>query len=162
MKDSALNRVEVEICKVDSKLGLVFGFAIVCKLNGEPYYDSGSLDTNDNTVYSDHVTEQAMLEGVTDFMKSQRIATDMHERVLDADGNQVLDADGRAIPVQKGIVVHSFPLTTDIAKALGIETKMTGWLVAMAPTADVLKKFESGALKQFSIGGRTRRQKESV
>lgn len=149
-----IRKVDVAVCKVDHKLGLVFGYAIVCKVDGEDYYDTGTKDPDDDVVYSDHITEEAMLEGVTDFMKSSRVAAEMHERTLDADGEEV--------PVKKGVVVHSFPLTTEIAKALEIDAKMTGWLVAMQPDAAMLKKFESGELKGFSIGGRCARQKEAA
>jgi hypothetical protein len=51
------------------------------------------------------------------------------------------------------MIVHSFPLTTDIAKALEITTRKTGWLVAMKPNAGVLAKFASKEYKGFSIGG---------
>ncbi len=163
-----VRKIEVTALKTDAKLGLVFGYAIVCKIRNEagdlePYYDSGSEDPTDGEVYSDHITEKAMLEGVTEFMKSaERTATDMHEREVDADGEQVLDDNDRAIPVKKGTVVHSFPLTEDIAKALGITVEKTGWLVAMQPDAEMLKRFEDGTLKQFSIGGRVARQKEAT
>lgn len=157
MKESALRKVgkvDVSVMKTDAKLGLVFGFAIVCKQKNadgvfEDYYDDGSLDDTDDTVYSDHITEQAMIEGVTEFMKSQRVATEDHER----------DDDNE--PVQKGTVVHSFPLTESIAQSLGIVCDKTGWLVAMEPAPEVFKRFESGELNQFSIGGRVRREKEA-
>lgn len=153
MKATNVRKVEVSVLKTDARLGLVFGFAIVCKIRNadgefEDYYDTGSYDEDLDEVYSDHVTEAAMLEGVTEFMKSQRVATEDHER----------DEDEQ--PVQKGIVVHSFPLTEDIAASLGIETEKTGWLVAMQPTTEVFKRFESGELKQFSIGGGAIREPE--
>lgn len=153
MKDSNVRKVEVSVLKTDAKLGLVFGFAIVCKVKNadgefEDYYDSGSYDEDRDETYADHVTEQAMIEGVTEFMKSQRVATEDHER------------DENDQPVQKGVVVHSFPLTEDIAKSLGIVTEKTGWLVAMQPEASVFKRFESGELRQFSIGGRAVREPE--
>lgn len=163
-----VRKVEVTVCKTDAKLGLVFGYAIVCKSRNaagelEDYYDTGSEDPDDEEIYSDHITEKAMLDGVTEFMKSaSRTATDMHEREVDADGNQVLDDNDRAIPVKKGTIVHSFPLTEDIATALGITVQKTGWLVAMQPEAEMLKRFEDGTLKQFSIGGRVTRQKEAT
>lgn len=164
VKDATVRKIEVTACKVDSKLGLVFGYAIVCKVRNEAgeledYYDTGTEDPADGEVYSDHITEKAMLDGVTEFMKSQRIATDMHERELDDEGNQVLDENNRAIPVQKGTVVHSMPLTTSLCEWLGIAevVKMTGWIVAMQPEAEMLKRFEDGTLKQFSIGGRVGR-----
>lgn len=166
MSESSVRKAEVTVCKVDSKLGLVFGYAIVCKQRNadgvlEDYYDSGSTDDTDNTTYSDHITEEAMLAGVTEFMKSARVATDMHERQLDENGEQVLDANKRAIPVKSGTVVHSMPLTTSLCEWLGIAdvVKMTGWIVAMQPEAEMLKRFEDGTLKQFSIGGRVTRQK---
>ncbi len=153
MKDSNVRKVEVSVLKTDAKLGLVFGFAIVCKIKNDAgefkdYYDSGSYDENLDEVFSDCITEQAMLEGVTEFMKSQRVATEEHER----------DDDEK--PVQKGTVVHSFPLTEDIAASLGIVTEKTGWLVAMQPAPEVFKRFENGELKQFSIGGRVVREPE--
>ena len=82
-----------------------------------------------------------MFEGVIEFMKSARVAIEDHE------------CDENDAPVRKGTVVHSFPLTEDIAASLGIVTDKTGWLVAMQPTAELFKRFESGDLRQFSIGG---------
>jgi hypothetical protein len=150
-----VRKIDVSVCKVDAKLGLVFGYAIVCKVKNadgefEPYFDAGSLDEGDGVVYSDHIPEDVMLEGVTDFMKSARIAGDMHER------------NGDDEPIAKGTVVHSFPLTEDIAAGLGITAEKTGWLVAMQPDPEVFKLYQSGERKQFSIGGRGRRKKEAA
>ncbi len=139
----AIRKVEVSVCKVDTKLGLVFGFALICKVDGEDYYDQGSADDKGD-VFADHISESEMLVAVTDFMKSARVAREMH------DGGP------------RGGVVHSFPLTSEIAASLGITTKMTGWLVAMQPDAEMLAKFESGELTGFSIGGRARREKETA
>ena len=30
----------VEVCKVDAELGIVFGWGIISKQDGEPYYDT--------------------------------------------------------------------------------------------------------------------------
>ena len=111
--------------KVDEGLGLVFGFAIVCKENGEPYFD----------VQQDHIPEDAMLKAAADFMQNSRVASEMH------DGSDI------------GRVVFAFPLTEDIAKSLGINSPRTGLLIAMKPAADVLEKFISGEYTGFSIGG---------
>lgn len=116
---------KAQLVKVDSNLGLVFGFAIVSTLDGVPYFDS----------QGDHIPEDAMLKAATDFMEHSRIAKEMHA------GDQ------------KGSVVFAFPLTVDIAKALGIETKQTGLLIAMKPNEDVLGKFKDGTYTGFSIGG---------
>jgi hypothetical protein len=169
VKETSVRRTEVSVCKVSKRLGLVFGYAIVCKVRNEAgqledYYDSGSIDPDDGKAYSDHIPEDVMLESASDFMKSQRVATEDHERELDDDGNLVLDENGHSIPVAKGTVIHSMPLTTELAEFLGVSETipMTGWVVSMQPTAEVFKKFESGELKQFSIGARTLRQKENV
>jgi hypothetical protein len=114
------------ILKVNKELGLVFGFAIVSKIDGEPYFD----------VQGDHVPEDAMLKASADFMKYSRTAKEMHK------GDQI------------GDIVFAFPLTTEIAKALDIETKQTGLLIAMQPDdQDVLTKFKDGEYTGFSIGG---------
>jgi hypothetical protein len=169
VKETTVRRTEVTVVKTSRRLGLVFGYAIVCKVRNadgklEDYYDSGSIDPDDGKAYSDHIPEQVMLEAASEFMKSQRVATDDHERQLDADGNLILDENGHSIPVQKGTVIHSMPITTEVAEFLGIKdtVQMTGWFVAMQPEAEVFKKFETGELRQFSIGGRTIRKKEST
>jgi len=116
---------EAKILKVDDELGLVFGWALVCKIDGEPYFD----------VQGDHVPEDAMLEAATDFMQHSRVHKEMHE-----------DEDG-------GAILFAFPMTTEIAKAYGIETRKTGLLVAARPGRMALAKWKSGEYTGFSIGG---------
>jgi hypothetical protein len=120
-----------KVSGVDEDLGLVYGWGIVCKENGVDYYDS-----QDN-----HIPEGAMVYAVTDFMKSERVHGEQHSRGVTA-GDPA------------GMVVHSFPLTTEIAKQMGITTGKTGWMVATAPDKAMLAKFKSGELTGFSIGGR--------
>jgi hypothetical protein len=114
------------VAKVDAGLGLVFGWGIICKENGVDHFDS----------QGDHICEKVMLEAVSDFMGGDRMAGDMH------------------VHMNKGTIVHSFPLTTEIAKAMGIDTSKTGWMVAMKPNdVTILQKFADGAYTGFSIGG---------
>lgn len=120
-----------QVCKVDTKLGLVFGFALVCKQDGADYFDA----------QDDHVSEEEMLSAATDFMSEARLAKEMHGR-----------------EPGEGTVVFAFPLTTDVAKALGIESRMTGLLIGMKPDAETLKKFEDGTYTGFSIGGEAVRE----
>lgn len=117
--------MKASVCKVDESLGLVFGWAIVCTEKGAKYHD----------VQGDHIPEHVMLNAVTDFMKHARVAKDMHS------GEQI------------GDIVHSMPWTAEIAKAFGGTAEKTGWMVAMAPSAEVLKQFASGERTGFSIGG---------
>lgn len=132
-------------CKVagaSESLGLVFGWGIVCKLNGEDY-----VDTQRNSV-----PEPAMVEATTDFMKSARVHGDMHVR-------------GTEASAPAGVVVHSMPITTDMWKgmwtmpdgswpaAMPEQPPRTGWWVATAPDPAMLAKFLSGEYTGFSIGG---------
>ena len=116
---------KAEVAKVDEGLGLVFGWAIVCTEKGEDHYD----------LQGDHIPEEVMVEATTDFMENARIAKEMHR------GDQI------------GSIVHSFPLTAEIAKAMGLQTEKTGWMVAMKPNSSVLAKFVDGTYTGFSIGG---------
>lgn len=116
---------DAQVLKVDVDLGLVFGFAIVCKVDGEDYED----------LQGDTIPEDSMLEAAADFMQHSRVSKEMHS------GDQ------------DGTVVFAFPLTTDIAKALGIQTEKTGLIVALKPSPDVLEKFRDGTYTGFSIGG---------
>lgn len=116
---------KASLVKVDESLGLVFGFAIVCKKDGEDYFD----------LQEDHIPEDAMLKASLDFMLNSRVAKEMHA--------------GDAA----GTVVFAFPLTSEIAKALEIETKQTGLLIAMRPAEGMMAKFKTGELTGFSIGG---------
>lgn len=125
-------QTEATILKVDTGLGLIFGFAMICKMDGEDYYDS----------QGEHFEEQGMLEASTDFAKSGRVACIMHAR------------DGSGSPVQGGVAIHHFPLTTEIAAALDIVTKRTGLLMAIAPDDPAeLQKARDGIYTGFSIGG---------
>jgi hypothetical protein len=114
------------IMKVDDSLGLVFGWAIVCKEFGEEYFD----------LHNDHIPEDAMLKAAADFMEKSQVAKEMH--------------DGPAV----GQILFAFPLTEDIAKSFGLHTNRTGLMIAMKPASDdVLEKFRSGEYTGFSIGG---------
>lgn len=115
-----------EVLKVDDSLGLVLGWAIVCKKDGADYFD----------LQEDCIPEASMLSAAVDFMQNSRVAKEMHA--------------GEA----SGTVLFAFPLTEDIAKAFGIETKTTGLMIAMKPDSDdILGKFKDGVYTGFSIGG---------
>jgi hypothetical protein len=116
---------KAQVLKVSDELGLVFGFAIVCKRGGADYWD----------VQGDHIPEDAMLKAAADFMENSRLAKEMHA------------GDGA------GTVVFAFPMTSEIASALNIQTEDTGLLIAMKPEPDMLAKFKAGDLTGFSIGG---------
>lgn len=125
--DEDTKSIDVTIAKVDEALGIVFGYAIVCKDGEEDFFDS----------QGDHIPEAAMLEATADYMSGHRIAKDMHM------GGTV------------GQVVYGFPMTGDIAKALGIEVQKTGFIVGMKPDGpELLEKYAKGSYTGFSIGGK--------
>lgn len=117
---------ENSIVKVDETHGIVFGWAIICKNGDCDYFD----------VQGDHIPEEAMLGAAVDFMKNSRVAGEMHEKE------------------EGGSVVFAMPLTADVAKAFGIETKTTGLMIGMKPeNPETIEKFKNGHYNGFSIGG---------
>lgn len=139
---SALKRLDpaaqsFRIAKVDEQLGLVFGWAIVCKVDGEDYYDLNIDHSGQHAGkrVPEHIPEAVMTKAAVDFMQSARAGNEMH------DGPDV------------GKYVFAFPMTSDIAKALGITTQKTGLLVAYSAPPAVLAKFKDGTYTGFSIEG---------
>ena len=116
----------VKADSVDAKLGLVIGWAMVCKRDGEDYWD----------VQDNNIPETFMLKALVDFAENSRMAKEMHTG----------DAAGEYI--------FMFPMTTDILKALGMTSKQTGALIGYIPPPEVLAKFVDGTYTGFSIGGR--------
>lgn len=114
------------VLKVDDELGLVLGWAIICTIDGEEYFDK----------QGDYIPDNGMLEAATDFMQNSRVAKEMH------------------IGDEKGTVVFAWPMTSEIAKAFDIEVHQTGLMIAMKPDNDeMLEKFRDGTYSGFSIGG---------
>lgn len=122
------------VLKVDESLGLVFGWAIVSKVNGTEYFD----------VQGDHIPEHAMLKASADFMANSRVSKEMH------------------VGEATGSVVFAWPMTSEIAKAMGISTQFTGLMIAMKPNSpEILAKYRDGTYTGFSIGGKRIRQKDA-
>ena len=120
-------RVEGQILKQMDEERLAFGWAYVSTVNGEV-----SLDHSGEFIRPDQIAKAA-----TNFMLSMRTAKAMHT------GEKI------------GEVVHSMPLTNDIAKALGIQSDREGWVIALKVYDDqVWQDVKSGKLAAFSIGGR--------
>lgn len=129
---------QIKVRKVDESLGLVFGWAIICKVGGKDYYDWNvdHAGAHKGKLVPENVTEDAMLKGAMHFMKdTARPGNEQHA------GPDV------------GTYVFAFPMTTDIAKAMGITTEQTGFMVGYHPTKAVLAKFLDGTYTGFSIEG---------
>lgn len=120
-------QIEGKILKQMDEERLAFGWAYVSTVNNEI-----SLDHSGEFIRPDQIAKAA-----TNFMLSMRTAKRMHS--------------GESI----GEVVHSMPLTNDIAKALGIQSDREGWVIALKVYDDqVWEDVKSGKLAAFSIGGR--------
>ena len=131
--------IDVQVKKVHEDLGVVIGYAIVCKVRGEDGKLAEYFDLQDEAVVEDGVVEAAL-----EFAMAGGHGKVMHK--------------GEAFP---GAFPFVFPLTEEIAKALDIDPQKTGLLVGMKPPPEVLAKFKSGEFSGFSIGG-TRIKSEEV
>lgn len=120
-----------DILKLDAERRIAWGWASVSTMKGELVTD----------LQDDTITPAEMEKMADRFMSSARMAKAMH------DGDQI------------GEVLHSFPLTADLAKAFGMETDREGWIIGMKIHDDaVWKGFRDGTYKGFSIGGKSKRK----
>ena len=120
-------QIEGQILKQLDEERLAFGWAYVATVKGEV-----SLDHSGEFIRADQLAKAA-----TNFMLSVRTAKRMHS--------------GESI----GEVIHSMPLTNDVAKALGIQSDREGWIIAIkVHDEQVWQDVKSGKLAAFSIGGR--------
>lgn len=127
-----------KVASVSDELGLVFGWAIVCTEKGEPYYDL-NIDTHGEHAgkrVPEHIPEATMLKAAADFAATP-----------DRPGNEMHDGP------ETGSYVFVWPMTADIAKAMGVTTEKTGLMIAYKPAPEVLAKFKDGTYKGFSIEG---------
>jgi hypothetical protein len=120
-----------EIIKSDPDQQLVWGWAYVSTVKGVLSMDhSGEC-----------IRPEELVKAATNFMLDVRVAKAMHQ------GSKV------------GEVVHSLPLTKELADALGLQTDREGWVLCMKihdmATWELVK---SGKLSAFSIGGRALRE----
>lgn len=134
----------IAIIKADHEQRMVYAWASVISENGEPVVDSQG-----------HIIEAHELEkAAAAFMEECRFMTLEHER--NQDGSFSSD-------LSKADVIHSFPLTADIAKAFGIKCDREGWLIGYRLNDDDLwEQTKSGKLGGLSIGGWVERLEEAA
>ncbi len=124
-----------QIAKVNDELGLVFGYAVVCKELDLTKAEGDRVMVEHYDTQGHHIPEEVMLKAATDFALNSRASKDMHQ------GDSIQTA------------VFNFPMTEEIAKALDIRIEKSGWLIALKPTPEVFAKYKSGEYTGFSIGG---------
>lgn len=121
-----------QILKRDDEQRLVYGWAYVSTVEGKL-----SKDMSGEVIRPDTLAKAA-----TNFMLDARMSKFMHQ------GEQI------------GVVVHSLPVTDEIAKSLGIQTDRQGWIVGIKIFSDsVWEMVKSGKLSAFSIGGAANRER---
>ena len=124
-------QVKADIIKVDVDERLVWGWAYVSTVKGVVSVDHSQ----------ESVSPEVLVKAATNFMLSVRTAKAMHQ------GDSV------------GEVVHSFPLTNELGKSLGVSSDREGWIICMKIHDDkVWQSVKSGELSAFSIGGRALRR----
>lgn len=120
-----------EIFKINDEQRMVYGWASVISEDGIPVKDR----------QGDIVEAPTLESAVNKFMETVRVGKKMHS------GEQI------------GVIVHSFPLTNDIAKSIGIETNREGWIIGMKVNdEETWNRVKKGELRAFSIGGRGQRK----
>lgn len=115
-----------EVVKADASRRLVFGFALVEKTADEDEY----FDLHGHSVSAGEIIDSSL-----EFSLHSRVAKHQHR--------------GDA----QGVIPFVFPLTEDIAKSMGITAERYGLIIGMRCSEDLFKRFESGELTGFSIGG---------
>lgn len=116
----------MKILKLDEEQRIVYGWASVTTQGGNPVVDK----------QGDIIPTESLVDAVNDFMKGDRIGKVMHE--------------GEAT----GSILHSLPITDEIAKALDIETDKQGWLIGYyVEDQKTWEAVKSGDYPAFSIGG---------
>lgn len=117
---------EAQILKTDKDAKVIWGWAYVCTVDGQPSYDHSA----------EWVSPDTLVKATTKFMLKSRTAKVNHH------GDK------------EGDIVGSLPVTKELASALGIETNREGWIIGVVASDETLNKVEKGELTSFSIGGR--------
>lgn len=124
-------KAEGQVLKYVEEQRLVYGWAYVSTVNGEI-----SLDHSGEYIKPDEIVKAA-----TNFMMDARVAKEMHS------GPQI------------GDIVHSLPITKEIASSLGLSTDKEGWIICVKVLDDkTWEQVKTGKLSAFSIGGRALRE----
>jgi cation transport regulator ChaB len=125
LKKTNVFKADVTVTGVNESLGIVFGWGMITDINGAPYYDTDNL----------HINSDLMVKATTGFMEDSRTSNDSHTAS------------------DIGMVLHSFPLSKEIALSMGVTSNVNGWMVGVKPNKEILQKFVTGEYRGFSIEG---------
>lgn len=117
---------KAEILKTDKDARVIWGWAYVSTVDGQPSYDHSG----------EFVAPETLVKATTKFMLKSRQAKVNHT------GDR------------EGDIVGSLPVTKELAEALGIQTNREGWIIGVVASSETLDRVEKGELTSFSIGGK--------
>lgn len=118
--------VRTGFMKIDQDQRIAWGWASVISEKGEPVFDT----------QGDAISADVLMNAANDFMSDIRAGHVMHEGVT------------------KATVIHSLPLTKELADAFGISVDKEGWVIGMKIHDDeTWQKVKAGEYGAFSIGG---------
>jgi hypothetical protein len=142
--DHALKRAEVDlafhkILKVDEGEGIVYGWAIVSKIDGEKYYDLNidHAGPHAGEPVPENVPEATLAKCALGFVDAGAPGNEMHEGP------------------DRGTSPFVMPMTSELFKGLfGLDQPpKTGLIVGHRPPADVLAEVQGWEYTGFSIEG---------
>jgi Putative phage serine protease XkdF len=123
----------VDVIKTDDERMVVWGWASVATMDGEPVYDS----------HGDHIPMEELDRAATDFMIEYRVGKMEHE------GPKVSE------------IFCLLPLSKSLAEALGLSSQREGLIVGYKVyDQKVWDMIKSGELGAISIGGKGMRYDE--
>lgn len=123
---------EVGFAKRDDERRVVYGWASIIKVAGEPVVDH----------QGDLIEEADLIDAAHDFVSKARRGGVMHIQRDNGD------------TVEIGEVVESVLFTEDMQKSLGMDLGKTGWFIGLKVSSDeVWKMVKDGDLQAFSVGG---------
>jgi hypothetical protein len=128
-----------KILKIDEGEGIVYGWAVVSKINGEDYYDRNIDHAGQHAGkrVPENIPESSLAKCALGFVDAGAPGNEMH-----------------AGP-DRGDFPFVMPMTTELFKGLfGLDNPpKTGLVVGHRPPPDVLQKFKTGEYTGFSIEG---------
>jgi hypothetical protein len=123
--------MKADVIEFSEDQRIVWGWGSVTTVKGKDLVD----------IQNDVIESEELVRATSEFMEDVRTAKAMH------DGNAV------------GTVLHSLPLTYELAETLGLQTEKEGWIVGVKINDDgVWARVKSGELGAFSIGGTAKRE----
>lgn len=120
--------ITCKVAKLDDTMGVVFGYALASTVDGGK---TPHVDLQDDAILGG----DELIKVALGFVEAGAASDVMHDENPD------------------GFVPFVMPLTEDTKKAFKLTGDVDGIAIGMKPSAETFKRFQSGELGAFSIGG---------